>query len=98
MDSTFPHEVNPYLIGFSIQRAAEVMLSGMQPEDVTLSVTSCFSFLGLTPNMMRTAIVNTAEIVSYDVIKSTIVRRRWMTDNVPCHFISALGAGQYFKT
>lgn len=46
---------------------------------------------------MRTAIVNAAEIVSYDLIKTGIVRRQLMTDNAPCHFLSALGAGGNFR-
>jgi len=38
--------------------------------------------------------VNAAELVSYDVIKETLVlRRRLMTDDWPCHLLSAFGAG-----
>lgn len=50
---------------------------------------------GLSPNMMRTAVVNAAEIVSYDIIKTSLVRKELMTDNAPCHLVSALGAGKH---
>ncbi|XP_064417421.1 mitochondrial brown fat uncoupling protein 1 isoform X4 [Latimeria chalumnae] len=45
------------------------------------------------PNITRNAIVNCAELVTYDIIKETILRHRLMTDNLPCHFVSAFGAG-----
>jgi len=49
---------------------------------------------GALPNITRNAIVNAAELVSYDIIKETLViRRRLMSDNWPCHFVSAFGAG-----
>nr|XP_006011130.1 PREDICTED: mitochondrial brown fat uncoupling protein 1 isoform X1 [Latimeria chalumnae]XP_014353244.1 PREDICTED: mitochondrial brown fat uncoupling protein 1 isoform X1 [Latimeria chalumnae] len=48
---------------------------------------------GTLPNITRNAIVNCAELVTYDIIKETILRHRLMTDNLPCHFVSAFGAG-----
>lgn len=49
---------------------------------------------GALPNITRNAIVNAAELVSYDIIKETLVlRRRLMNDDWPCHFVSAFGAG-----
>jgi solute carrier family 25 uncoupling protein 8/9 len=48
---------------------------------------------GVLPNITRNAIVNAAELVSYDLIKEAILRRKWLTDNMPCHFVSAFGAG-----
>jgi len=48
---------------------------------------------GLLPNVARNAIVNVAEIVCYDIIKDTILSYRLMTDNVGCHFVSAVAAG-----
>lgn len=48
---------------------------------------------GVLPNITRNAIVNAAELVSYDLIKEAILRRRLLTDNWPCHFVSAFGAG-----
>lgn len=44
--------------------------------------------------MGRNAIVNVAEIVCYDVVKEKIIRKGWMDDNVPCHFTSAVIAGE----
>ena len=37
--------------------------------------------------------MNAAELVSYDVIKETLVSRRLMTDNWLCHLLSAFAAG-----
>ena len=48
---------------------------------------------GVLPNITRNAIVNAAELVSYDLIKESILSRRLMSDNMPCHFVSAFGAG-----
>lgn len=49
---------------------------------------------GAMPNITRNAIVNAAELVSYDLIKETLVlRRRLMSDNSLCHVVSAFGAG-----
>ncbi|XP_029453046.1 mitochondrial brown fat uncoupling protein 1 [Rhinatrema bivittatum] len=48
---------------------------------------------GTLPNVTRNAIVNCAELVTYDLIKEAILKYRLMTDNLPCHFVSAFGAG-----
>ncbi|KAK9402641.1 mitochondrial uncoupling protein 2-like [Crotalus adamanteus] len=48
---------------------------------------------GTLPNVSRNAIVNCAELVTYDIIKDTLLKYRLMTDDVPCHFLSAFGAG-----
>jgi len=48
---------------------------------------------GVLPNITRNATVNAAELVAYDIVKESILRRRLMTDNMPCHFVSAFGAG-----
>ncbi|KAM3836278.1 dicarboxylate carrier UCP2-like [Vipera latastei] len=48
---------------------------------------------GTLPNVSRNAIVNCAELVTYDIIKDTLLAYRLMTDDVPCHFLSAFGAG-----
>jgi len=49
---------------------------------------------GALPNITRNALVNAAELVSYDVIKETLtVRRRLMTDSPACHVVSAFSAG-----
>ncbi|KAG2457378.1 mitochondrial uncoupling protein 2 [Polypterus senegalus] len=48
---------------------------------------------GTTPNITRNAIVNCTELVTYDLIKDAILRSNLMTDNLPCHFTSAFGAG-----
>lgn len=48
---------------------------------------------GTSPNITRNALVNCAELVTYDLIKDTLLRYNLMTDNLPCHFTSAFGAG-----
>ncbi|KAJ8368382.1 hypothetical protein SKAU_G00084100 [Synaphobranchus kaupii] len=48
---------------------------------------------GCMPNIMRNAIVNCAELVTYDIIKELILKYDLMTDNLPCHFTAAFGAG-----
>ncbi|XP_034060054.1 mitochondrial uncoupling protein 2-like isoform X2 [Gymnodraco acuticeps] len=48
---------------------------------------------GCMPNITRNAIVNCAELVTYDLIKELILKYDLMTDNLPCHFTAAFGAG-----
>ncbi|XP_047449778.1 mitochondrial uncoupling protein 2-like [Mugil cephalus] len=48
---------------------------------------------GCLPNITRNAIVNCCELVTYDVIKEFILKHKLMTDNMPCHFTAAFGAG-----
>ncbi|KAM9456420.1 dicarboxylate carrier UCP2 [Clarias gariepinus] len=48
---------------------------------------------GTGPNITRNAIVNCTELVTYDLIKDALLRNTPMTDNLPCHFTSAFGAG-----
>ncbi|KAL0994260.1 hypothetical protein UPYG_G00119950 [Umbra pygmaea] len=48
---------------------------------------------GCLPNITRNAIVNCSELVTYDIIKELILKYDLMTDNLPCHFTAALGAG-----
>ncbi|XP_041864375.1 mitochondrial uncoupling protein 2-like [Melanotaenia boesemani] len=48
---------------------------------------------GCLPNITRNAIVNCAELVTYDIIKELILKYDLMTDNLPCHFTAAFGAG-----
>ncbi|NXT53311.1 UCP3 protein, partial [Pluvianellus socialis] len=48
---------------------------------------------GTLPNIARNAIVNCGELVTYDLIKEALLRAQLMTDNVPCHFVAAFGAG-----
>ncbi|XP_030648190.1 dicarboxylate carrier UCP2 [Chanos chanos] len=48
---------------------------------------------GTSPNIARNAIVNCTELVTYDLIKDFLLRSTPMTDNLPCHFTSAFGAG-----
>ncbi|XP_067102061.1 dicarboxylate carrier UCP2-like [Osmerus mordax] len=52
---------------------------------------------GCMPNITRNAIVNCAELVTYDIIKELILKHDLMTDNLPCHFTAAFGAG-FFTT
>ncbi|NXL37391.1 UCP3 protein, partial [Glaucidium brasilianum] len=48
---------------------------------------------GTLPNIARNAIINCGELVTYDLVKDTLLRAQLMTDNVPCHFVAAFGAG-----
>ncbi|KAM9320521.1 dicarboxylate carrier UCP2-like [Gastrophryne carolinensis] len=48
---------------------------------------------GTSPNITRNAIVNCTELVTYDLIKDALLRYNLMSDNLPCHFTSAFGAG-----
>ncbi|KAF7700977.1 mitochondrial uncoupling protein 2 [Silurus meridionalis] len=48
---------------------------------------------GTGPNITRNAIVNCTELVTYDLIKDALLRNTQMTDDLPCHFTSAFGAG-----
>lgn len=52
---------------------------------------------GTVPNVSRNAIVNCTELVSYDMIKESLLRHKILEDGVPCHFLSAVGAG-FFTT
>uniref|UniRef100_A0A8C8RYG5 Uncoupling protein 3 n=1 Tax=Pelusios castaneus TaxID=367368 RepID=A0A8C8RYG5_9SAUR len=48
---------------------------------------------GTLPNITRNAIVNCGEMVTYDLLKEMLLSYHLMTDNLLCHFVSALGAG-----
>ncbi|XP_046901617.1 mitochondrial brown fat uncoupling protein 1 [Hypomesus transpacificus] len=48
---------------------------------------------GTLPNITRNALVNCTELVTYDLIKEAILTHKLMSDNLPCHFVSAFGAG-----
>ncbi|OMO85157.1 Dicarboxylate carrier 2 [Corchorus capsularis] len=48
---------------------------------------------GLGPNIARNAIINAAELASYDQIKQSILKIPGFSDNVVTHLLSGLGAG-----
>lgn len=48
---------------------------------------------GVGPNIARNAIINAAELASYDQIKETLLKSNIVGDNVYCHILSGLGAG-----
>ncbi len=48
---------------------------------------------GVSTNVARLSLVNSTEIVVYDIIKSYILYKKWMGDDVPCHLAAAVGAG-----
>ena len=48
---------------------------------------------GLGPNIARNAIINAAELASYDQIKQSLLASGIVEDNVYCHLASGLGAG-----
>lgn len=52
-----------------------------------------FVISGTLPNVARNSIVNAAELVSYDLLKTKILSLGLLSDNMPCHFVSAFGAG-----
>ncbi|XP_078444971.1 mitochondrial uncoupling protein 1-like [Wolffia australiana] len=48
---------------------------------------------GLGPNVARNAIINAAELASYDQVKQTILKIPGFSDNILTHLLSGLGAG-----
>ncbi|XP_073289273.1 mitochondrial uncoupling protein 1-like [Primulina huaijiensis] len=48
---------------------------------------------GVGPNIARNAIINAAELASYDQVKETILKIPGFTDNVVTHLFAGLGAG-----
>ncbi|XP_018721147.2 mitochondrial uncoupling protein 1 isoform X2 [Eucalyptus grandis] len=48
---------------------------------------------GVGPNIARNAIINAAELASYDQIKETVLKIPGFSDNVFTHLLSGLGAG-----
>ncbi|KAM7527706.1 hypothetical protein LguiB_031116 [Lonicera macranthoides] len=48
---------------------------------------------GLGPNIARNAIINAAELASYDQVKQTILNIPGFTDNILTHLLAGLGAG-----
>ncbi|XP_011624710.1 mitochondrial uncoupling protein 1 [Amborella trichopoda] len=48
---------------------------------------------GLGPNIARNAIINAAELASYDQVKETLLKIPGFSDNVFTHLLAGLGAG-----
>jgi len=48
---------------------------------------------GLGPNIVRNSIVNTTELVTYDLAKEKILQYGLMKDGFPCHFVSGFISG-----
>nr|BAI49702.1 uncoupling protein a [Symplocarpus renifolius] len=48
---------------------------------------------GLGPNIARNAIINAAELASYDQVKQTILKLPGFSDNIFTHILAGLGAG-----
>ncbi|KAM6550744.1 hypothetical protein CsatB_000552 [Cannabis sativa] len=48
---------------------------------------------GIGPNIARNAIINAAELASYDQVKESILKLPGFTDNVVTHLFAGLGAG-----
>ena len=48
---------------------------------------------GLGPNIIRNSIINAAEIATFDQAKDMILRRKLMSDDVPCHLLCSAIAG-----
>ncbi|XP_061575631.1 dicarboxylate carrier SLC25A8-like isoform X2 [Cololabis saira] len=48
---------------------------------------------GSLPNIIRNAIVNCSELVTYDMIKELLLKNSLMKDDVPCHFTAGFAAG-----
>ena len=58
-----------------------------------LTILPLYFSSGTSANIARMTVVNAAELVSYDLIKQRILKYKLMSDNLPCHFVSAFGAG-----
>lgn len=50
---------------------------------------------GLGPNLARNAIINAAELASYDQMKQTILKIPGFMDNIFTHLLAGLGAGLF---
>lgn len=50
---------------------------------------------GLGPNIVRNAIINAAELASYDQVKQTILKIPWFSDTMFTHLLAGLGAGLF---
>ncbi|XP_057403139.1 mitochondrial brown fat uncoupling protein 1 isoform X2 [Balaenoptera acutorostrata] len=48
---------------------------------------------GSTPNLTRIVIISYTELVTYDLMKEALVKNKPISDDVPCHFVSAVIAG-----
>jgi len=48
---------------------------------------------GLSPNIARNAIINAAELASYDQVKQSLLATGFFKDNIVTHLLSGLGAG-----
>lgn len=48
---------------------------------------------GLGPSVTRLSICNIGEVVTYDTVKTAILKRGWMSDAFPLHFVAATCAG-----
>eukprot|EP01016_Furgasonia_blochmanni_P056322 TRINITY_DN9583_c0_g1_i7.p1 TRINITY_DN9583_c0_g1~~TRINITY_DN9583_c0_g1_i7.p1 ORF type:complete len:335 (+),score=101.32 TRINITY_DN9583_c0_g1_i7:49-1005(+) len=48
---------------------------------------------GLVPNMARNAVINAAELATYDHTKQYILKNKIMNDNIICHFLVSAWAG-----
>ncbi|XP_066891672.1 mitochondrial brown fat uncoupling protein 1 [Kogia breviceps] len=46
-----------------------------------------------TPNLTRIVIISCTELVTYDLMKEALVKNKYISDDVPCHFVSAVIAG-----
>ncbi|KAH8951355.1 hypothetical protein BDL97_09G023400 [Sphagnum fallax] len=50
-------------------------------------------FRGVGPTMQRAAILNAAQIPSYDHTKYALLDSGWMQEGIACHFVSSMTAG-----
>ncbi|XP_078000361.1 dicarboxylate carrier UCP2-like [Glandiceps talaboti] len=50
-------------------------------------------YRGTLPNVTRNAVINSAELVVYDLTKEKILSLKLLSDSLPCHFVSAFCAG-----
>ncbi|MED6196111.1 Matrilysin [Stylosanthes scabra] len=60
---------------------------------IVKQVCSLTLWTGIGPNIARNAIINAAELASYDQVKQTILKIPGFTDNVVTHLLAGLGAG-----
>lgn len=48
---------------------------------------------GAGPNVVRNAVINAAELATYDDAKERVVKWKLMNDNIWCHFVCSAWAG-----
>lgn len=82
-------------VRFQAQMAGEARYSGVFQAYQTIAAKEGIKGLwkGMMPNIARNSVVNCSELVTYDIIKDFLLHSGILRDSMPCHFLSAFGAG-----